>query len=124
MADIQDPNDINRISAQRTDDLDEAPDPDAVADPAASSDDINDEITTPPSTRTYQDDLDTKFSDTDPFTDEATEDPTEELQIPPDEYKEEMDDIALDDLERGHEDMRETIEDRDEADDNSASAPQ
>lgn len=75
-------------------------------------------------TRTYEDDLDTEFSDTDPLINEMTDDPTEELQVPVDEYKSEMDDMALDDLERGREDMRETIEDRDEDDDNAASALQ
>lgn len=125
MTDNVDANDMNKISAQHTDDIEEAPDPSGVADPSAS-DGTNDDTTAQADTtlRTYQDDLDTEFEATDPFIDEATEDPTEELQIPADEFKDELDKIAIDDLERGHDDMRETLEDRDESDDNSASAPQ
>jgi len=123
---INDPNDINEISAKSTDQIEEAPDPSAIAHPSGSDGgpDTSEGVVNDDSGRTYQDDLDSKFSDTDPFIDEATDDPTEELQVPVGEYKTEMDDIALDDLERGHEDMRERIEDRDEDDDNAASAPQ
>lgn len=71
---------------------------------------------------TYQDDLDTEKADE--FMNEAGEQPAEEIGIPEDAFKEELDAIALDDLERGNEDMRETIEDRDEDDDNAASRPQ
>jgi hypothetical protein len=67
----------------------------------------------------YQDDLDVDKPDV--FMNEQGLSPAEELGIPEARYKEELDGLALDDLERGHEDMRETIEDRDEDDDNSAS---
>lgn len=67
----------------------------------------------------YQDDLDTDKSDI--FMDETGDDPARELGVDADEYKEELDKIALDDVEHDHEDMRETIEDKDEADDNPAS---
>lgn len=74
-----------------------------------------------PTSETYQDDLDNDNDAVDPFSNEATDDPTEELGIPPEEYKEEMDKIALDDRGQDNdEDTRETIEDRDEADDSSA----
>jgi hypothetical protein len=62
----------------------------------------------------YQDDLDNRFDDVDPFTDEATDDPTEDLQIPPEEFKDELDKLAFDDLARGDDDVREMVEDRDE----------
>ena len=68
---------------------------------------------------TYQDDLDTEKPDE--FMNEGGESPAEELGIPEAKLKEELDNIALDDLERNNEDMRETIEDRDEDDDNGAS---
>jgi hypothetical protein len=64
--------------------------------------------------RPYQDDLDTDDNAIDPVMDEETDDPVEMLQVPADEFKDEMDNIALDDLERGNEDMRETVEDLDE----------
>jgi hypothetical protein len=64
--------------------------------------------------RPYQDDLDTEDSMTDPIIDEQTDDPVETLQIPAEEFKRELDKIALDDSELSSEDMRETIEDRDE----------
>jgi hypothetical protein len=63
---------------------------------------------------TYQDDFDTDDDATDPIIDEETDDPLEILHVPAEEFKEGIDSIALDDLERGHEDMRETIEDQDE----------
>ena len=62
----------------------------------------------------YQDDIDTNDTVADPIMNEETDDPTESLQVPANEFKEEMDAIALDDLERGNDDMRQTIEDRDE----------
>lgn len=68
---------------------------------------------------TYQDDLDTEKPDE--FMNEAGESPAEELGIPEAEMKRELDNIALDDLEHDNDDMRETIEDRDEDDDNGAS---
>jgi hypothetical protein len=46
------------------------------------------------------------------------------LRIPEEEFKNELDKYADDDIGTGDDDMRETIEDRDEDDDNSASAPQ
>ena len=124
MTDLQntDNDDITHASAQNTDTLQEAPNPDGPADPAVTNGDgFNDEAVGT-GARTYQDDLDSSDDATDPFTDEATDDPTKILQVPPEEYKDELDGIALDDLERtGSEDMRETIEDRGEGDDNSAS---
>lgn len=66
----------------------------------------------------YQDDLDTHK--TDKFADEYGSKPAEDLRIPEAELKEELDNTALD--EKDNEDMRETIEDRDEADDNAASS--
>ena len=67
----------------------------------------------------YQDDIDTDRPD--PFMDRSQVSPAEELGIPEAQYKEELDALVLDDLERGSEDMRETIEDRDEDDDSAAS---
>lgn len=116
-------NDMNRISASRTDDIEEAPDTSGPAHPAATSDLPEPDAggwDNEPTSETYEDDLDNDNDAVDPFMDEATDDPTEELGVPPEEYKEEMDKIALDDLEHDHEDSRETIEDRDEADDSSA----
>ena len=116
-------NDMTRISASRTDFIEDAPDPGGPADPAATSSlpepDVDgwDNIST---SETYEDDLNNDNDAVDPFMDEATDDPTEDLGIPPEEYREEMDKIALDDLEYDHEDTRETLEDRDEADDSSA----
>ena len=117
-------NDMTRISASMTDDIEEAPHPDGPADPAATSDlpepdtDGWDNIST---SETYEDDLDNDNDAVDPFSDEATDDPTEELGVSPEKYKNEMDKIALDELEHDHEDSREALEDADEADDNSAS---
>lgn len=116
-------NDMNKISAANTDFLDEAPDPDGPAHPAATSD-----LPDPTALHEtegadlYEDDLDYDDQAVDPFMNEATDDPTEELQIPPEEYKEEMDKLALSDREiDDDDDMRETIEDRDEDDGNAAS---
>lgn len=67
----------------------------------------------------YQDDFDTDMPDQ--FINKVGLSPADELGIPEDEYKDELDKIALDDLEYDNEDMREMIEDRDEADDNAAS---
>ena len=67
----------------------------------------------------YQDDLDTEKPD--PFANEMQLRPAEELGVPEEEYKKELDALSLDDLEHDHEDMRETIEDRDEDDNNAAS---
>ena len=69
----------------------------------------------------YQDDLDTDDSKVDPIMDEETDDPTEELGVPPEEFKRELDDIDVDET---TDDKRETMEDMDEDDDNAASAPQ
>ena len=124
MTDAQntDNDDITHMSAQNTDALEEAPDPNGPADPAATNGNGFDDDEQDVDTRTYEDDFDAEDSATDPFIDEATEDPTKTLQVPPNEFKDELDGIALDDLERdGSEDMRETMEDRDEDDDNSAS---
>jgi hypothetical protein len=74
--------------------------------------------------RTYQDDLDYKDTDVDPIINEETDSPAEVLRIPEEEFKNELDKYADDDIGTGDDDMRETIEDRDEDDDNSASAPQ
>lgn len=62
----------------------------------------------------YQDDLDTRDDAIDPIMDELSDDPTQILQIPPEEFKNEMDKIDLDSTEQSTEDMREAIEDRDE----------
>lgn len=69
---------------------------------------------------TYQDDLDYRDDAVDPISNEITDDPTEELGVPPEEFKAEMDKIALDDWGHDDEDSREALEDRDEADDSSA----
>lgn len=116
--------DITHLSAQSTDQIEEAPNPDGLADPVAGSDDITDTDSVDEQVRTYQDDLDVDDEDIDPFANEATEDPAVDvLQIPSDEYKDELDKTVIDDVGRGDDDMRETIEDRDEADDNAASNP-
>jgi hypothetical protein len=113
--------DITKQSAQNTEQLDEAPNPDGPADPAATSGDITDISEANQSTRTYQDDLDYKDESVDPFINETTEDPADLLQIPSSEFKDELDKTVIDDLGNGDDDMRETIEDRDEGDDNAAS---
>jgi hypothetical protein len=76
------------------------------------------------SNKLYQDDLDYKDSDTDPVIDELTDSPAEELGIPEDEFRNELDKYVDTDIGTGDDDMRETIEDRDEDDDNSASNTQ
>lgn len=116
-------NDMTRISASRTDDIEEAPDTSGPANPAATSDLPEPDVggwDNEPTSETYHDDFDNANNAVDPFMDEATDDPTEELGIPPEVYKEEMDKIVLDDLEYDHEDSREALEDRNEADDSSA----
>ena len=72
--------------------------------------------------RLYEEDLDERDADIDPLMHELNDDPTEELQVPPSEFKNEMDKIAIDDLGRGDDDMREMIEDRDEGDDTAGVA--
>lgn len=62
--------------------------------------------------RPYQDDLDADEDMVDPLMNEETDDPADTLQIPEEEFKDELDRIVLDPF--GDEDMRETIEDRDE----------
>ncbi len=44
----------------------------------------------------YQDDLDTEFDDADPLLDEGIDDPTEELGVPPEEFKDELDKLDED----------------------------
>lgn len=70
----------------------------------------------------YQDDLTTDESATDPILDEDGDDPADELGVPPSEFRDELDRYDLDNDET--EDARETMEDRDEDDDNAASATQ
>ena len=73
--------------------------------------DVNSEETP----QNYQDDLDTDEDVHDPVMDEASDDPTEELGIPPEELKDELDDLDVDDdTTLGNEDARENIEDADE----------
>lgn len=119
---MNDSDDLTKLSAQNTDEIEEAPNPDGLADPATSRAAINDTEDTGEQSRTYQDDLDGGDEDADPFANEATEDPAVDLlQIPSNEYKDELDKTVIDDLGNGDDDMRETIEDRDEDDDNAAS---
>jgi hypothetical protein len=61
----------------------------------------------------YQDDLDTGFDDVDPITNEETDDPTEELGVPPEEFRDELDKEDFGDGGIGDDDVRETIEDAD-----------
>jgi|GEM_PF-968053 len=64
----------------------------------------------------YQDDLDTSNSITDSATHDLTDDPTEELGIPPKEFKNELDKYAFEnshDEDEGDDDRREDIESRD-----------
>lgn len=61
--------------------------------------------------RQYQDDLDTGDDMTDPVMDEENDDPTETLQVPPEEFGGEMDKL---DYGVTEDDMRATLEDRDE----------
>lgn len=115
---------LTHLAAQSTDVIDGAPSsPDESANPVPLGNISTSETFTNPKeeNRTYQDDLDAGDDQTDPFIDEATDDPSDGFQIPRDEFKQEMDKIELSDLDDGNEDMRETIEDRDENDDNAAS---
>lgn len=72
--------------------------------------------------RAYQGDFDDQIDDYDEFMEEVTDDPARELGIPRRELKSELDriDIHTDDDYEESDDFRETIEDRDEADDSSA----
>jgi hypothetical protein len=79
--------------------------------------DPSEEVSSPP----YQDDLDTDDAISDPIMSEETDDPTEELQVPPDELKEELDKYDVDNEGAEADDRREAIEDLDEGDDNSVS---
>ena len=65
---------------------------------------------------TYQDDFDAADDANDPIIDEETDDPTEMLGVSPAEYKNEMDQLDIDDDAAGDkEDARERIEDMDDA---------
>ena len=65
----------------------------------------------------YQDDLTTDDNATDPIMDEENDDPTEELGIPPEEFKEELDKEDFGDHnESGDDDRREDFEDREKDD--------
>lgn len=76
----------------------------------------------PEEPRIYQDDLDYKDSDTDPITEELTDNPAEVFGIPEAEFKQELDKYAGDG-EPEDDDMREAIEDMDEdGDDPTAGA--
>ena len=61
----------------------------------------------------YQDDLDTGGSITDPITHELTDDPSEELGVPPKELKKELDHYDFENGNNGEDDRREDIESRD-----------
>lgn len=69
----------------------------------------------------YQDDLDYRDSDTDPIINEENDNPAEQLGIPEEEFRDELNKYEVSDIGEGDDDMRETIEDRDEDDDNAAS---
>jgi len=68
----------------------------------------------------YQDDLDTSDSIRDAVSDEESDDPTEELGVDPDEFKQELDKYDLDEAGDGDDDMREEIEDRDQENEDDA----
>ena len=91
--------------------------------PAEGETDLDEEQASPApqEPRIYQDDLDYKDSDTDPVIEELTDNPAEEFGIPESEYKQELDKYAGDGDEPEDDDMREAIEDLDEADDNPVS---
>lgn len=110
--DIQDESRQARLPAEGETDLDET---------GALPDD-----TTPPAptNRIYQDDLDYTDEDTDPIIEEETDNPADDLGIPEDEYRDELNKYADDGTEVIDDDMREALEDRDEQDDNAASAEQ
>lgn len=71
--------------------------------------------------QSYQDDLTTDDSATDPLMDEMTDDPTEELGIPPEKFAEELNKLYDDEDEPDdkdidvHDDEREYLEDLDDA---------
>lgn len=72
--------------------------------------------------KSYQDDLDTEGAD--PAMEDLTENPADELQIPQEEFAEEIEKLNIEgDPESGGEDVREDIEDRDqELNDTTSSA--
>jgi hypothetical protein len=70
--------------------------------------------------RGYQDELDTDETIVDQATLDETDDPVETFGVPEEEFKDELDGLAVD--ENSDDDIRESIEDADEEDDNSASA--
>lgn len=110
-------NNINMISAKKTDDLDDFPTPDPYA-PLASSDWYPQDI--PP----YEDDIDINPNALDPVMTELTDDPTEAFGVSPLAFGRELGRTAIDegwDSERDDEDAgynpedyRESIEDSDE----------
>lgn len=69
----------------------------------------------------YQDDLDYRDSDTDPIINEENDNPAEQLGIPEEEFRDELNKYDVSDIGEEDDDMRETIEDRGEDDDNAAS---
>lgn len=71
------------------------------------------------SLKNYQDDLDTDKPDE--FANEHGSSPAEELGMSEATLKEELEKLDIEDQRGNHEDMRETIEDRDEDDDSPAS---
>lgn len=62
----------------------------------------------------YQDDFDTEDTAVDPVMQEENDDPIETFGIPPEEFRAELDDLDIDDTDSDKDDMRETIEDRDQ----------
>ena len=62
----------------------------------------------------YQDDLDTSSKTHDPVIDEETDDPTEELGVDKEEFKNELDKYDNDEAGHDDDDRREFIEDLDE----------
>lgn len=65
--------------------------------------------------QSYQDDLTTDDNATDPLMEEENDDPTEELGIPPSEFKDELDKQDFGDhLNEGDDDRREALEDDEE----------
>lgn len=78
-------------------------------DPDPSTDSDNDIKLT-----NYQDDLDSEDDISDPIINEETDDPTEELGVDSDEFKEELDKYDFDEGGHGDDDMREEIEDQDD----------
>ena len=67
--------------------------------------------------KSFQDDLATDDNVTDPVMDETGDDPTKELGVPVDEFKDELDKQDFGDhLNEGDDDRREDLEDREEDD--------